>query len=77
VLATAPRRRALLVGTDAPNPFVVPGFAVHEELELLVQGGPVPLRGAACPRRDDLRNTLNQAGSFGTVEPGRLPIWSC
>ena len=29
----------LLVGTDAPNPFVVPGFAVHQELEQLVAAG--------------------------------------
>lgn len=29
----------LLVGTDAANPFVLPGFAVHEELELLVESG--------------------------------------
>ena len=25
----------ILLGTDTPNPFVVPGFDIHEELELM------------------------------------------
>ena len=29
----------LLVGTDTPNPYVVPGDALHEEMELFVQAG--------------------------------------
>jgi imidazolonepropionase-like amidohydrolase len=32
----------VLAGTDTPNPFVVPGFAMHEELELLVAAGFTP-----------------------------------
>jgi imidazolonepropionase-like amidohydrolase len=32
----------LLVGTDTPNPFIVPGFAVHEELANLVEVGLTP-----------------------------------
>jgi imidazolonepropionase-like amidohydrolase len=29
----------LAVGTDAPNPLLVPGFSAHRELELLVRAG--------------------------------------
>lgn len=29
----------LLLGTDTGNPFVLPGFAVHDELELLIEAG--------------------------------------
>ncbi|MCQ8185135.1 amidohydrolase family protein [Parvularcula maris] len=29
----------VLVGTDAPNPFVTPGFSIHEEMQTLVMAG--------------------------------------
>jgi imidazolonepropionase-like amidohydrolase len=32
----------IAAGTDTPNPSVVPGFSLHQELELLVQGGLEP-----------------------------------
>ena len=32
----------LLAGTDSPDPFVFPGFSIHEELELLVHAGLTP-----------------------------------
>lgn len=59
----------LLVGTDAPVPGAVPGFAVHDELRTLVELGLTPYEAlvagtrnaAAYLRRDD----------FGTVQVGR------
>jgi len=50
----------LLAGTDAGNPFVIPGFSLHTELELLVRAGLLPLAAiqaatvnpAPLPRRD-------------------------
>jgi hypothetical protein len=62
----------LLVGTDCgSNPLVVPGFAVHDELELLVSAGLTPmeaLRAAtALPAR-----SLGLAADLGTVEEGKL-----
>jgi imidazolonepropionase-like amidohydrolase len=64
----------ILAGTDAAGPqqpFVIPGFGLHDELELLVKAGLTPL--------DALRTaTLNPArffekeDSLGTVEPGKL-----
>ncbi len=28
-----------MAGSDSPDPYVIPGFSLHEELELLVQAG--------------------------------------
>ena len=48
----------LLVGTDTPNQFVVPGFAVHEELANLVEVGLTPfeaIRAATSGAADFLK----------------------
>lgn len=42
----------LLLGTDTPNPFVVPGYAIHDELQLLVASGLSPFEAAAAGTRD-------------------------
>jgi imidazolonepropionase-like amidohydrolase len=42
VKALAAEGATLFAGTDAPNPFVVPGFSLHEELGLLVGAGLTP-----------------------------------
>jgi imidazolonepropionase-like amidohydrolase len=60
----------LVVGTDSPNPSVVPGFSVHQEMELLAESGvPLPAvlasatsEGGKLLRRDDL----------GVIRPGAL-----
>lgn len=52
----------LAAGTDAPNPSIVPGFSLHQEMALLLEGGMPPeavlasaTSGAAdLLRRDDL-----------------------
>ena len=58
----------VFAGTDTPNPFVVPGFAMHEELALLVHAGLTPyqaLRAAtAAPA------TWLGARDLGIVAPG-------
>lgn len=60
----------LLAGTDTPNPFVVPGFSLHEELQLFVDAGLTP--------RDALKAATREAARFagdldlwGTVEVGK------
>ena len=60
----------ILVGTDAPNPFVVPGFAVHEELQRLVEAGLTPFDAlsAATRRAAEFLGVLDVVG---TVEPGK------
>lgn len=61
----------ILAGTDTPNPYCLPGFGLHDELESLVRAGLTPL--------DALRTAtvkpaqfLGRLDSIGTVEPGKL-----
>jgi hypothetical protein len=59
----------LVLGTDTGNPYVVPGFAVHDELALLVKSGLTPwqaLRMAAAAPAE----LVGQPGAFGTIVPG-------
>ena len=32
----------ILAGTDSPNPYCYPGFSLHDELQLMVEGGMTP-----------------------------------
>jgi hypothetical protein len=61
----------LLVGTDAPEPQVTPGFSLHQELEMLVESGLPP---AAALRAATLHNArvLRQENQIGTIAPGKL-----
>ena len=61
----------LLVGTDAPEPQVTPGFALHQELELLVEAGLPP---AAALRAATVNNAaaLGQEQRLGSIAPGKL-----
>ena len=60
----------LLIGTDTPNPFVVPGFALHEELDNFVAAGVAPGRAIQIATRDAAR-FLGIANDVGTIEPGK------
>jgi hypothetical protein len=71
---TGEMRRAgvrLLVGTDAPLPYVVPGFSVHDELALLVRAGLTPMQALQAATREPAAY-LDALDSLGTVAPGRL-----
>ena len=59
----------VVAGTDTPNPFVLPGQSMHDELELLVGSGLTPMQAivAATSRAADL---LGLADRIGTVRPG-------
>lgn len=61
----------LLVGTDAPEPFVPPGFSMHQELELLVESGLSPAEALRCATLQNAR-ALGEADRLGTIEPGKL-----
>jgi imidazolonepropionase-like amidohydrolase len=59
----------LVLGTDTGNPYVVPGFAVHDELALLVEAGLTrwqALRTATAAAAE----MLGTPGSFGVVAVG-------
>lgn len=61
---------SLLVGTDTPNPFVVPGFAIHEELKNFVAAGLTPAAALAAATREAAL-FLGESEEWGTVEPGK------
>jgi imidazolonepropionase-like amidohydrolase len=61
----------LLAGTDLPNPWVIPGFALHDELALLVNGGLTPLEALRTATLNPAR-FLNATDSLGVVARGKL-----
>ena len=60
----------LLVGTDTGNPFIVPGFSVHEELGRLVHAGLTPYQALRAATRD-AAEFLGRASEVGVVAPGQ------
>jgi hypothetical protein len=61
----------LLVGTDTPEPYVPPGFSLHQELEMLVEAGLSP---AGALQAATLHNAgvINQTEHLGSVEVDKL-----
>ncbi len=59
----------LLLGSDAPQVFNVPGFSIHHELDAMIQSGLTPYEalkiGTANPAI-----YFEAAGEFGTLVPG-------
>jgi hypothetical protein len=60
----------LLVGTDTPNPFVVPGFSVHEELVNFVEAGFTPEEALSAATREAAL-FFGELDEWGTVEAGK------
>jgi imidazolonepropionase-like amidohydrolase len=60
----------LLLGSDTPNPFVIPGFSVHEELQNLVDSGLTPYQALSAGTRD-AAEFLGVAAEIGTVAIGK------
>ncbi|HSD69229.1 MAG TPA: amidohydrolase family protein, partial [Woeseiaceae bacterium] len=69
ILALHRSGAGLLLGSDAPQIFNVPGFSIHRELSLLVEAGLSPFEalqtGTVYPA-----SFFNQESHFGTVQPG-------
>ncbi|MDX3387484.1 amidohydrolase family protein [Streptomyces niveiscabiei] len=61
----------ILAGTDTGNPFVVPGFALHDELELLVDAGLTPMQALRAATEQPAR-VFGLGHDLGTVERGKL-----
>lgn len=61
----------LLLGSDAPQVFNVPGFSIHHELGMLVAAGLTPYQAL---RSGTLNPALffNAAGEFGTIREGAV-----
>ena len=61
----------ILAGTDLGNPYVYPGFSLHDELALLVQAGLTPLEALQTATINPAR-FFGKENEFGTVEKGKL-----
>jgi imidazolonepropionase-like amidohydrolase len=59
----------LLVGTDTPHPFVLPGLAAHDEMQNLVGAGLSPYEALRAATRDSAE-FLGQPAEFGVITPG-------
>jgi len=59
----------ILLGTDTPNQFIVPGFAVHEELRNLVNVGFTPYQAIKAGTAD-AAEFLRGQNQWGTVAVG-------
>lgn len=69
VKALADAGAPILAGTDTPNPFVVSGFALHEELAMLVAAG--------LTRYQALRAATSAAADWiGWADAGRVAVGS-
>lgn len=71
--ALADEGAPLLMGTDSPQMFNVPGFALHRELQVAARAGLTPFQilqsGSANVARY-AREVLKLDGDFGTITPG-------
>jgi len=67
VKALADAGAPILAGTDTPNPFVVPGFSLHEELGRLVAAGLTPYQALQAA-------TANAADWIGDPAIGRIAV---
>ncbi|MBX9625649.1 MAG: amidohydrolase family protein [Gemmataceae bacterium] len=61
----------LLAGTDAPEPFVPPGYSLHQELEMLVEAGLGPAAALSAATIQNAR-VLRQGDRLGSVQEGKL-----
>jgi imidazolonepropionase-like amidohydrolase len=61
----------ILAGTDTGNPYCIPGFALHDELQLLVQAGLTPLQALQAATTNPARFIGNET-DFGAIKPGEL-----
>lgn len=60
----------ILMGTDAPQQFSVPGFSLHRELERMRDAGMTPYDILVSGTRN-VGEYFAKQDSFGTIEPGK------
>ncbi len=61
----------LMTGTDSPGSGVFPGFSLHDELALFVQGGMPPMDALRAATYEPARY-FNALDSLGTIEKGKV-----
>ena len=60
----------LLLATDMPDPYVVPGFSIHEELQRFVESGLTPYEAIKTGTYNTAK-FLKKLDRFGTIEKGK------
>jgi imidazolonepropionase-like amidohydrolase len=60
-----------LAGTDSANPYVFPGFALHDELLFLTQAGLTPMEALQAATRNPAE-FLGLGKSYGTIAKGKI-----
>jgi imidazolonepropionase-like amidohydrolase len=60
-----------LAGTDVANPYVFPGFSLHDELEYMVKAGFTPIEALQTATINPAI-FLHKENELGTVEKGKL-----
>jgi hypothetical protein len=60
----------LLAGTDLGDPYVIPGFALHNELELMVAAGVTPLAALQSATSEPAR-AFGLTETVGAIAPGQ------
>jgi len=71
--ALADEGALLLMGTDSPQMFNVPGFALHRELQVAIDAGLTPFQVLESGTKNVglyVARDLKQDGRFGTVTAG-------
>ncbi len=61
----------ILAGTDLANPYLFPGFSLHDELAILVEAGLKPMQALQAATRNPAR-FLGREKLLGTVQQGKL-----
>lgn len=61
----------ILAGTDVTNPFVIPGFSLHDELALLVEAGLTPAEALRAATINPAK-FFDKTDSLGAIEKGKL-----
>jgi len=60
----------LLVGTDSPEPYCPPGYALHQEMELMVESGMKPTAVLQAATIQNARS-LRQGNLLGSIAAGK------
>jgi Amidohydrolase family len=60
-----------MAGSDGPDPYVIPGFSLHDELEWLGKSGFTPLQALQAATFKPAQ-FLGKMDKYGVVEPGRV-----
>ncbi len=60
----------LMLGTDSPRVFNVPGFSIHHEMQVWIEEGMTPFQVLAAGSRN-VAEYLNATDEFGTVAVGQ------